>query len=276
MMKPGGHRARHPLPALLVIAALAAAAPAEQPWPAADLAPPQFSVLLAPPADLRIYSRPAEALKPAQRMNIAIHGIRLAALHPAVWGVRRIDRTENRNIVPIRPFYLRASEDPSFELSRIELRLGFRKTRIGHMLKFREQKTAVLDIEFGGRYEKGPPGARDLRDSAYVARISATPLLASGFYYRSHESYVPLRTAAPERIETDKLYDVVLSLDQGGAVLLLDGREAARIEAAPARGLLSLEACWLPADVERLRVQGTVQRHGTRRAFEESGLAAER
>lgn len=205
-------------------------------------------------------------------MVIAIHGIRLAALHPLIWEVRRIDRTENRQIVPIRPFYFRASESPEFRLAEIDLRMSFKAAKKAHMLKFPEQKTAVLDIEFGGEYVKGLPGERDDRDSAYVARISASPQLASGIYYRSYDKFVLLVPIEPAQIESGRTYDVALKTDAGQMVLLLDGVEKARLKGEYRRGLISLNVCWHPLTLEQLLIKGGIMREGKSLPFEDSGL----
>lgn len=230
------------------------------------------SVLLSAPKKLDLYTQPYSKLSESQRWKADIHGLRSAPLHPQWWEVRQVDRTENHRLVPMRPFFLRASEDPGFELTSLEVVVRFPEAGAKQMQQYPEQKTAMLDVEFGGVFLKGAPGDRDRRDAAYVVRLTTSPLFESGIFYRSHQRYLALALLPPGALAAGADRRVLLRTQPTATTLLLDGTEVARMPGDHRRGLLSLCTDWHPLSLSELTVTGTLRQGSAQIPFVASGL----
>jgi len=237
-----------------------------------EYSPLENSILLPLPRDIGVYDKDISSLNHKQQWRVKIHGLRMAPLHPGVWGVRKIDRTENRQLIPIRPFFLRISEDPNFIAEKITLWFMFERAKKKHIVKLPERKAPVLDIGFSGEYEKGLPGGRALRDRGYTARLTGYPRLASGIYYRSHTKFKLQAKGSFPLLETGREYKMELRLMEQMTVVILDEKPFAAIEGRHKNGLISLTTSWLPITISHLEVKGIIRKKGKEIPVTQSGL----
>ncbi|MCB0324495.1 MAG: hypothetical protein KDD69_13025 [Bdellovibrionales bacterium] len=237
------------------------------------------SALQAPPTDRSIYDRDPRSLTKKERWKIRLHGLRVAALDPNVWAMRRIDRTDNRRLIPIRPYYLRASEDPTFRLTEILMTLRFDSASSHNIEQAPATHSPVFEIGFGGKFVMGLPGERPAEDSGYAVRLSASPLVQNGLVYHSHANSVLLQEGSPETtIEAGQAYRLRLTVGAREAVLYVNEKPYFRYRSTGEQelqaGLVSLVGDWLPVTVTDLTVRGERLINGVRENFSESGLVS--
>lgn len=216
------------------------------------------SVLIEIPdrAILETYELPFESLNAKQKWNIRIHGLRLAALHPAIWSSLKRERTLNRTLVPIKRYFLRASEDPEFELKQADLRFRFKAVKPEYMQRMRHQKDPVFEIGFGGVFEEQSRLDAPLQDRNYALRLSAFPDIDSGLIERNQEQIQYLQKPAELLLGTGEWYDVQLRFERDTVQITVNGREYLSYNAADiARGMLSLQTSWHPIVLEHLLVE---------------------
>jgi hypothetical protein len=240
--------------------------------PAFNLSPAD-SVLLRPGL-LSLYDQNFSKLPHRARWQIRIHGLRFSALHPLIWGQLRSERTLNRNIVPIRPLYLRISENPRYAVEKIELTFRYKPIKQGHIGDNPNLYDPQLDIGFGGQYERGLPGEAPFKNQGYLARFTAIPVLESGIYYRSREKLLLIRPAAFPHIRTGQRQKTVMIFDQKSVQIILNGKPYIKIQAKNLnRGLISLSSGWHPLKISTLKISGSVvQPNGSRTKVVQSGL----
>ncbi len=219
---------------------------------------PENSVLVPPIYSKKLYNSDFKSLKRDLQWRILIHGIRNVALHPEVWGVRHKDRTINRALIPMRPFFLRDSEKNYFRLREIFIKLKFKKTSDYNARVAPERYTGLLDIGFNQEFNKGEPGNVPDRDEGYVFRVSASPALKPGFYYRVRQKYLKLSEKIGKGIFlTNKVFSIKLIVKKNEAKFyknekLLESITGTNLD----KGLVSINTDWLPAYIEELKVKG--------------------
>jgi|GEM_PF-1525030 len=229
------------------------------------------SVLLPVPTNLSNYQRPFDELSRLAQWRIMIHGLRDAPLDPRVWGIRVVDRSENRQLVPMRPFFLRASEQADFQLDKVLIDFKFRRVGKGMMHRRPDTYTPMIDIGFSGVYKKGAPGERALKDSSYLVRLSGSPLFDSGLFYSSHGKLAPIIVEEQLNLEAGDNYRVELLFDKNQLRLLLNNQELLVHSGKDFRtGLVSLTTDWHPAKIEKLHLTGSLSSTGESVVFEYS------
>lgn len=197
----------------------------------------------------------------------------MAALNPSVWGTLRREHTHNRNLVPIKRYFLRASEQPGFEARRISARFKFKAADPRYMARMPHQKDPVFEIGFGGQFSETSIAEKPLEDRTTVLRLSAFPRLGSGVFERSRESYVELSPAAVRVLDVARTYDLKIDLSGTEVVATLDGREIARHSSEGiSRGLVSLQTSWHPIALEALSIEGELASGTIRESLVLSGL----
>jgi len=228
------------------------------PSPGQGTEPPASPFLPVPAADfLALYERPFDSLTESQQWRIRIHGVRLAPLHPAIWGGLRREKTDNRRLVPIKRFFLRASADPDFILSEARIRFAFRPANPRYMAKMPHQKDPVFEIGFGGRFDEARLIDPPLVDRFYALRLSAFERVRSGLFIRDQEEFEPRELTMPPRLEVGRPYTVLLQRDSSGVRIFLDGDEIARLaDKDAARGLIYLQTSWHPINLTELTITG--------------------
>ncbi len=232
-------------------------------------------VLHTPPVDTALYSRAPSELTKKERWKLRYHGLRMAPLDPRHWAFRRIDQTDNRRLVPIRPFYLKESDDGNFRLEQVVIRFRFDPASQHQMLEAPSLHSPLLDLEFNGDFRMGLPGERPPEDSSYVFRLSFSPLYPSGFYYRSHLRSLRLDDAAYS-IVSGQIHELKLEVSEKEARVSIDGKRQGRIAGENlSRGLFSLNVDWHPITIESLEVRGSkLGKDGARSAVRVSGLVS--
>lgn len=237
--------------------------------------PTYQGILLAPPTttQLAIYERPISSLSRNEKMRIKIHGLRLAPLHPLVWGTLARERTDNRNLVPIKRFFLRDSTDPNFRLSELTVNFHFKPVDPRYMAQMPHQKDPVFEIGFGGRFSEKSISDPPIEDTANILRLSAFPRLRSGFFCRKHERYSELSQSSPALVEVKQSYQLKLKVNSNSASAFLNGELFSEIQGAELdHGLVSLQTSWHPVLVDSLSISGAVVRSGKRESISLSGL----
>jgi len=231
------------------------------------------SDLIPVPSDLSIYERSYQKLSRRNQWQVMIHGLRNAPLDPKIWGVRLVDRSENRQLVPMRPLFFRASENPGFLVDKISLTFRFEPVGRGRMRREPSLHTPLLEIGFGGDYKKGAPGEKAVHDTSYAVRLTPSPLFDSGIYYRSFSKYVPVQSIDEMIVRTGKEHRIELIFSSDGMTLILDGEEMAMLSGGDyRRGLISLHTDWHPLKMSELNIEGFLTQDGKANELFESGL----
>jgi len=256
---------RKGLYAILLVLLSACAATAEEVSFQSDLIPV--------PSDLSIYERSYERLSRRNQWQVMIHGLRNAPLDPKVWGVRLVDRSENRQLVPMRPFFLRASEKPGFLVNKIALSFRFESVGRGRMRREPSLHTPMLEIGFGGNYQKGAPGEKAVEDTSYAVRLTPSPLFESGVFYRSFSKYVLVQSFNELTLSTGKEHKIEMIFSPGEMTLIFDGIELARLSGEDYReGLISLHTDWHPLKISEINIKSSLTQNGKVTELIESGL----
>lgn len=218
------------------------------------------------------YTEPAAKQSGQQRWRTRIYGLRNAPLHPHIWGIRKTDQTFNVQMIPIRPFFLRASENESYRANKISMEFTFRPVREKHMLQFFHSKTPVLEIGFGGQYKKGYPKQPPAIDRSYSLRLSASPRLPSGVYFKSQGRY-ELLSENLDRIIPGEKYQLEIVFSSNSASFILNGKSIAQLEATNInRGLISIVDDWHPMNINNLEIKGQEKMDGLLVNRTDSGL----
>ena len=230
------------------------------------------------PQILDLYNRPFNSLTEREQWRIRIHGLRLSPLHPEIWGALKRERTENRQLVPIKRYFLRDSESADFKLNEIKVKFKFKAEGARYMAKMPHQKDPVFEIGFGGVFREHALVELPDEDLATVLRLSAFQPLGSGFYERRIERMTEVAPATPKLLAVGTSYEVRLICGARGVQVWLDGQPISQITRADAcRGLVHLQTSWHPVYVEDLQIIGeTDDAKNTRRTSRVvySGLVA--
>ena len=211
-----------------------------------------------PGADvIRRYEIPFEQLSTRERWQTRIHGLRFAPLDPRIWAPFRYDRTDNRTLIPIKRYVLRASEEPGFVLRSIEVRFRFRPSGRAAMEKRSHQHDPVFDISIGGRMAGTSPPDEQFS----VVRLSAFPSIPSGVYRETARRFRLREGGALPLLETGRIYLVRIECVGELTTVLLDGHPVSSVrEPGLCAGLLSLQTSWHPVLVESLRIDAKTAR----------------
>ena len=220
-------------------------------------AKPVLKTDLLPPAFLNLYKKPADSLSYLQKWNIMIHGLRMAALDPLVWGIRRSQRTENRRLVPIRPLYLRMSEQKDFIFEELNVIFIFRAVNKDAAIKNYHTKDSVFDIGFAGEYKAGTAIEPPKRDTSYVVRLSAFDDFPSGIFYRSQDMHILLEKPTNPILKTAEEYHLKLLFSDNGVQAYLNDEHFAALEQKGINsGLLYMLTSWNPLRIDSLSITG--------------------
>ena len=232
------------------------------------------SFLLQPNSGfLAYYKQDLETLSKKRKMAVRIHGLRGTPLHPAVWGALKADRTRNRNLVPIRAYYLRESEQPGFEISKMSFRFRFKKASAHDMKVSPHTKDPVFDIGFAGEYVPDLRVRRPKIDRSYVVRFAAFKALESGIFFRSHSKFTKLRAGWVPRLDIATEYHAELRFSSDKVEVLLDGTPFTEVSGTNLnRGLISLINSWHPVIISDLQIEGTRGSGSERKQLAISGL----
>lgn len=227
--------------------------------------------------EIPFYDQSYDSLSKRMRWRRKIHGLRMAALDPRVWVMRLIDRTDNRVLIPIRPYFLKASIEDSFRLRSVSFSMRFAALAAGAIDWKPEVHAGVLDIGFKGSYVTGAHGRRAEVDRNYALRLSMFPRAPSGMLYRSQMSSVMLHPAATQLLKAETNYRVRLELQPTKALAYVDDVLFAEIEGSDLdRGLLSLTGGWHTLYMSDLSVRGLRQSEQGVEEVEFSGLVPTR
>ena len=234
------------------------------------------TVLYTPEAELPLYNKAYSELTKRQRWRRKIHGLRMTALNPKIWTIRNYDRTENRVLIPIRPFFLKASEDESYRLRRISFDFRFSPASKLQMRQNSSQYAPMLDIGIAGAFVLGTHGTRPILDRGYLLRLSAFEELESGLRFRSHRSSVLVHKAAFPIFNTDQLYSFDLEVSDSSLMLHIDGNQFISYTGKNLdTGLISLTNDWHPIYITNLKVEGfLLDENSEKQIHQVSGLVA--
>jgi hypothetical protein len=229
------------------------------------------SLLIPVPQDLSIYHIPSAKLSERDIWTIHIHGIRLTALDPTVWSPLRIDRTDNRHLIPIRRFFLRESEKPGFQLVSIAAQFRFKPVSEKSMEKFPHERDPVFEIGFGARYSNPDLSNNPPLDNGYALRLSGFGPVRSGLFRYSNSHYEALPNTELPILDTKANYQLLIEFVDDKIRIKLDGKDVASYTANnPAFGLMSLQASWHPVLIDNLEIRAKLD--GPKRDVILSGL----
>jgi hypothetical protein len=215
------------------------------------------SVLLPPPDEklLSQYEIPFNELHDRSKLRIKIYGLRLVPLHPLIWGTLKRERTNNRTMVPIKRYFLRASESRDFRLRSLETTFSFKNTKRRYMERMPHQKDPLFEMGIGGKFEEQNLLDKPLRDRFVIVRLSAFPSLPSGIFERNLERYSLLTPLMGEPLVVGRKYKADLQISGDCLEVRLDGElRATYCEPGLARGLISLQTSWHPIAMDNLRI----------------------
>lgn len=248
-----------PLNTLLILALSLPLSPATAADLEGDLAPalqPKTeSILLPVPGSFDLYERSYRSLAGKSRWKIRMHGLRNAPLHPATWGMRREHRTLSRNLVAMRPFYLRASEDPEFSIQSISTRFNFEAVTEEQINGSPERFTPLLDIGFAGTF--APLEGDISADRTYYVRLSGSTRFPSGLYFRNHDSSTLIEELPP--VSSGSPVNVTLEFKDRSVSVGLNDHTARTFELGQSteKGYVYLHTDWHPLSMDKLVVSGT-------------------
>ncbi len=258
--------------ALFAVPAMSQITPEREPEAQSHFTAPPLTAL-SPPQSLQLYSKPYTSLSEVQQWRMRIHGLRYVMLHPKVWGERVIERTENRQIVPMKPFVLRSSESDSYRLRTVNMNLAFRKFMGAIAAKRPHDTDGLLEIGLAGELKPGEPGKLPLVDRGYVVRLSSVPSMPSGLYYRSLSTYELLQKAAVAPLALGKRSKLRLSVDSEGVLVMLDDTKFISFKGKDIdKGLVSLRSGWYPTIIKNLEIIGEVSEAGNASTLVENGI----
>lgn len=208
------------------------------------------SVLIPPNKRiLSYYNKPFDSLNRKERWLIGVHGLRGTPLHRREWAVRQIERTVNRQIVPIRTYYLRASENPSFRVK--EITVNFVMKRAGA----NGYDDRVLDISFASEHVPAVAGRPPLVDRGYTFRLSAANNIASAFFYRSDLTKVSLLPLDSLKLIPEKEYTVVLKFETDSVSFMLNNKNIGSYSSRELNtGMIALTGGWIPITINELKI----------------------
>ena len=214
-------------------------------------------ILIPIPADLSIYYEQGTKLSDRDIWQIRIHGIRLTPLDPKVWSPLRIDRTNNRHLIPIRRFFLRESEDPNFKLTSIAAQFRFKPVSAKSMDKSPHALDPVFEIGFGARYSNPELSSSPPEDSGYALRLSGFEPVKSGLFHYSKAHYEALSNIELPALDTKATYNLLIEFVGDKVQVKLNDKEVASHDANNiASGLVSLQSSWHPVFIDTLEVKG--------------------
>ncbi|MCB0317728.1 MAG: hypothetical protein KDD56_03160 [Bdellovibrionales bacterium] len=217
------------------------------------------SILLPIPSNLRAYEMPYAELSANQKWNLRRHSIRYAMLHPETWGLLKINKTENRTLVPIRPFYLRASENSNFSLNQIELDFEFQNAKTNYMRLVPHFKDPVFEIGIGQVIEQSPLSLDGKRNNGYSFRLSAFSQVPSGGYFHSNGKYLRIAKPAYQHLKVGTPYKIKIEVSKNESNLFVNNELFIQIKDQDLeKGLVSLETSWHPVLLSKLKISAFV------------------
>lgn len=228
--------------------------------------------LLTPAGESPPLDRTFSSFSPAEKSRFRLHGIRNTMLHPRLWGSLAREKTHNVRIVPIKRFFLRSSEDPSYRLKSLEATFRFSPVDKASILKSPHDFDPIFEVGFASHFLK-------TSESGFAVRISAFPPVASGIveYHDGKSSF--LVEASPKNVGAYQAHELRIEFQERKVSVVLDKQPFADFsfpEGATAtdlrKGMLSLLSSWHPVYISALRIQGSVQKNGEEQVLEESGL----
>lgn len=232
------------------------------------------SILVPPPSNASVYEQKFSSLPVPVRMRLLIHGLRTAPLHPTIWGENVIDETDSRNIIPMKRYYFRDSESENFRLEQVTFDFTFEKTKVKSMKNSPCLMTPLLDIEFGGVYEREDAAERPSADRSYVVRISASPLFQSGIWFRSRTDYILLAPGRDVRVPTGEPLHLDMKVSGEKTSVFLGDSLFAEIPGDFRKGLLNLRTDWRPLSASLLQVKASLYDGRLHVPVNESGLVS--
>lgn len=207
--------------------------------------------------DWSLYSK-LDKLSPNERKQIFIHGLRMTPLNPAHWAFRRFDKTLTRDLVPIRPYYLKQSaENTNYKLREISLDVKFRDVEEALMLTNPQASLPLLKIGLAGKLKVGVSGHYHKQDEEYFVRLTPHPTIKSGLFYRKHEKVISLEEFEQNIVQTKDAHRLRITVDDNGIKVSLDSKNHLSYQAKNlSQGLVSLTSDWEPIELTTLEVKG--------------------
>ena len=200
------------------------------------------------------YQRPFHTLSDRERWQTRIHGLRFVPLDPRVWAPLKHDRTDNRTLIPIKRYMLRASEAPGFELQELHVRFLFKPTSFVAMERRPHQHDPIFDVGIGGAVTT-ETSTTVPKEHFHIVRLSAFPGIRSGIYNEVERRFVLREGGALPQLDTGRSYTVRITCAAGTAKVSIDGEPRAALqEQGLCRGLLSVQTSWHPLYIDTLRI----------------------
>ncbi len=222
--------------------------------PSAQAEDGDIPAILSAPA-LTPFDKDPSTLSITQRWSVMIHGLRYAPLDPFTWGVLKRDTTDNRRLVPMRPFYLRSSEDRDFKVKEISVTFSFYKADPGYVARVPHMKDSILEIGFQGKYQPDPSSPIPLIDQSKILKLSAIEIISSGVFERTRSKITPINSTRIANLETGVKYSVALKFSDDQMQAYLNDKQIAQVaDKNINRGLISLMTGWNPLGVEQLLI----------------------
>ena len=232
---------------------------------------PTKSLLVPIPTNRKLYETEYAQLPRNRQWELRIFGLREAPLDPTIWGYRDLDGTLNRSLVPIKPFYLRISENPNFHLSELEFDFLFHTASEKYMRKIPDRKDPIFEIGFAGEISLGEIGQPALIDRGYALRLSAFPPFSSGIFYRLRDSYTLVAPGNPTLLKTGTQYNVKIELSPNSVKVYLDNHLYSSYQHPKLDvGLVNAITSWNPIHLLKLEVTGALSDTGE--SIKTSGL----
>jgi len=215
------------------------------------------SSLMPMPSEAAVlrYQQPFASLSTRERWQTRIHGLRFAPLDPRIWAPTRYDRTDNRTLIPIKRYVLRASEASEFSLQHLAVEFRFKPTSLPAMRRRPHQHDPVFEIGVGGEVQFSA-GALLPIERFTIVRLSAFPDIPSGLCVEVDRHCTLQPSAAWPRLETGLKYNVEISCAEDTLEISLNGERLSSFRRQGlCHGLVSMQTGWHPLYIDELRIQ---------------------
>lgn len=226
----------------------------------------QAESILTPFVDSPVYSKKFSDLSSREQAKVKLHGIRSTMLHPKFWGTLQREKTYNVRITPMKRYFLRASESPTYRPNRLHCQFRFAPVDRAKILKSPHEFDPLFEIGFGVDPTSG-------KEKGYGLRVSAYPLLPSALLKIENSRSSVLAAAHPPSLGAYQTYTLDVEFSNSRLLARLNGADFLDVPLeGPKNGMISLISSWHPVYISDLEIHGTVIEGGQEISRVDSGL----
>ncbi len=217
------------------------------------VAPDTGKSALLPAKNLRLYNLKWAMLTEKQRVVVKNFGLMGLPLDPRIWGIRAEDEFSAAPLVWVRPFYLRVSESPGFQVEEASIEFGLPDDAQA------DAQPAVIDFLFGGAFVPAAGSGEPLVDSTYMLRIEAAVNAEVTFLFRSRSAVEELARLENIALQPARRYVLTVKFSPQEVTCFLDGVPLLGLRGAELnRGLTGLKGALRTAAVYDFKLRAQI------------------